>query len=76
MITTRLKKKFFLIVSLKQITMHFLEFQRIQETPPTTSVSSIRFVLFAISCKLISHKQLSLIKIENCLGGVCLIQCS
>ena len=33
-------------------------------------------VLFEVSCKLISRKSLSLIKIENCLGVVCLIKCS
>ena len=33
----------------------------------TTSVCSVRAVLFKVSCKSISRKLLSLIKIKNCL---------
>ena len=42
--------------------------------PQTTSVCSKRAVIFEVSCKSISRKRLSLIKIKNCLRGVCLIQ--
>ena len=42
--------------------------------PRTTSLWFVRAVLFEVLCKSISHKSLSLIKIENCRGGVCLIQ--
>ena len=47
-----------------------------QRVPWTTSIYSIRLVLFELSGKSISRKSLSLIKMENFFGGVCLIQLS
>ena len=51
-------------------------FQSKQGIPRTTSVCFIKDVLIEVSCKLISCKSLSLIKIEDCLGGVWFIQLS
>ena len=48
--------------------------QNKEAVPRTTSVCSIRTVLFEVWCYLISRKSILLIKIENWLGGVCLIQ--
>ena len=78
-------KHLFLSLSLmlKNLGIFFLIFSLLikqgevkQGVPWTTSVYSVRVVLFEVSSKSVSRKLLSLIKIENCLGGVCLIQCS
>ena len=45
-----------------------------QGFPRTASIRSIRVILFEVSCKSFSRKSLSLIEIENCLGGVYLVQ--
>ena len=46
---------------------HGLQEEGDQGVSWTTSLGSIRAVIFEVSCKSISHKSLSLIKIENCL---------
>ena len=49
-------------------------FQIKQGVLRTTSVYFVGTVIFEISCKSVSRKSLSVIKIENCHGGICLIQ--